>query len=295
MIRALLILLVLVPTAVRAQPSAVRADAVADRAACALSETVRVTLSLEGPAPLRVELPKMLLTADADSAWRVRPDGEARVTALPNNRERWEQRLRLDPYVEGAPLVASFATVKANGEAITFPAVRVTVEKKVSANTAVLPVTPPEDPPHPPDVERVNPLPWIAAGVVLVCLVLGVVVWKRSRKVPPVPPLEWALAELARVRPEDGAPTVERVAEVLRSFVERHFGTPATKLTTGELSAAAAQQGWPVEQADALRGLLDECDRAKFAGDLPDDDGRRGLVRRAVDWLNDIGRATGPR
>lgn len=293
MTRALLVLLALAPTAVRAQP--LRADATADRTACALSDSVRVVLSLEGPAPLRVELPKMLLTADADSAWRIRPDGDARVTPLPNSRERWEQKLRLDPYVEGAPLVASFAPVKANGEPVTFPAVRVTVEKKVGANTAVLPVTPPEDPPRPPDVERANPLPWIAAAVALVCFALAFAVWKRSQKLPPVPPLEWARAELARVRTEEGPPAVERVAEVLRAFVERHFGTPATKLTTSELSAAAAQQGWPVEQADALRGLLDECDRAKFAGDLPDDDGRRGLVRRAVDWLNDVGRAAGPR
>jgi hypothetical protein len=164
MTRALLLLLALAPTSVRAQPGAVRADASADRAACALSESVRVTVSLEGAAPLRVELPKQLLTADADSAWRVRPDGAPAVTAVPNNRERWEQRLRLDPYVEGAPLVASFAPVVVNGQSVTFPAVRVTVEKKVGANTAVLPVTPPEDPPAPPDVPRANPLPWIAGA-----------------------------------------------------------------------------------------------------------------------------------
>ena len=31
----------------------------------------------------------------------------------------------------------------------------------------------------------------------------------------------------------------ERVAAILRTFVERRFAVPATKLTTGELSAAA--------------------------------------------------------
>lgn len=279
MTRALLLLLALVPTAVRAQPSAVRADAVADRAACALSETVRVTLSLEGPAPLRVELPKMLLTADADSAWRVRPDGAPSITALPNKRERWEQRYRLDPYVEGAPLVASFAPVKANGEAITFPAVRVTVEKKVGGNTAVLPVTPPEDPPAPPDAERANPLPWIVGAVVLVCFALALVVWKRSQRVPPVPPLERALADLAR------ADSVERVGDVLRAFIERHYGVPALKRTTNELFAAPAVRDWPAGRADALRDLLDECDRAKFAGEVPDGAARADLARRAAEWL----------
>jgi hypothetical protein len=262
-----------------AQPPAVRADATADRAACTLSESVRVTLSLEGPAPLRVEVPKMLLTADADSAWRVRPDGAPTLTPLPNNRERWEQRLRLDPYVEGAPLVASFAPVKANGAPVTFPAIRVTVEKKVGANTAVLPVTPPEDPPAPPDVPRANPLPYIAAAVALVCFALAVVVWKRAQRVPPVPPLERALADLSR------ADSFERVSAVLRTFLERQHGVPASKLTTNELFAAPAVLQWPAERAAALRELLDECDRAKFTGDVPDDASRADLARRAAEWL----------
>ncbi|MCX7901236.1 MAG: hypothetical protein N2483_02890, partial [Burkholderiaceae bacterium] len=38
------------------------------------------------------------------------------------------------------------------------------------------------------------------------------------------------------------------------------------------------QQGWPVEQADALRVMLDECDRVKFAGNLPDDGGYAARV-----------------
>jgi len=277
MTRALLLVLALAPGIARAQPP--RADASADRTACALSESVRVTLSLEGPAPLRVEVPKALLTADADSAWRIRPDGAPSVTALPNNRERWEQRLRLDPYVEGAPLVASFAPVKANGESVTFPAVRVTVEKKVGANTAVLPVTPPEDPPAPPDAERANPLPWIAGAVALVCFVLAFVVWKRSQKVPVVPPLERALADLARVD------SFEHISAVLRAFLERQHGVPALKFTTNEVLAAVAPLGWPQERADGLRELLDECDRAKFAGDVPDDAARADLVRRAAEWL----------
>jgi hypothetical protein len=240
---------------------------------------VRVTLSLEGPAPLRVEVPKALLTADADSAWRIRPDGDARVTALPGNRERWEQRLRLDPYVEGAPLVASFAPVKANGLSVTFPAVRVTVEKKVGANTAVLPVTPPENPPAPPEVPRANPLPYIAAAVAVVCFALAAVVWKRARRVPPVPPRERALADLA------AAESVERVGDVLRAFVERQYGVPATKLTTNELLSAPPVRDWPPDRAAPLREVLEACDVAKFAGAPPAVTDRAALARRAAEWL----------
>ena len=55
--------LLLSPLLLRAQPPGVRADAVPDRTAVTLSQTVRVTLTLEGPAPLLVKLPEQLLTA----------------------------------------------------------------------------------------------------------------------------------------------------------------------------------------------------------------------------------------
>ena len=81
---------------------------------------------------------------------------------------------------------------------------------------------------------------------------------------------------------------VERLAAILRAFVERKFAIPATKLTTTELSAATEEQGWPVEQAESLRALLNECDRAKFAGEVPDDDGCRRLVRLAAEWVTHV-------
>lgn len=281
--------LLLSPLLLRAQPPGVRADAVPDRTAVTLSQTVRVTLTLEGPAPLLVKLPEQLLTADANVAWRIRPDppaGKAAVRAIANGREEWRQVFRLDPFDEGALLV-SFNPVAVNGQPVTWPPVAIAVTKTVgeATPTAARPVTPPEDAPQPPAPPPRAPVPvWVIVAFGSACLAALVVVWARSRKAKPVPPGEWALAALAKLE-AGGAETVERVAAILRAFVERRFAIPATQLTTAELSAAAGEQEWPVERAEPLRALLDECDRAKFAGDVPDDDGCRRLLRLAVDWV----------
>jgi hypothetical protein len=293
-------LLCLAPAGARAQPGAIRATAQADRTQIALAQSVRVALTIEGPAPLRVELPEALLTADANAAWRIRPDpptSRAEVTPAGAGRERWQQVFRLDPYAEGAPLVASFNPVTVNGQAVAWEPVAVAVTRTVGdpATTPPRPPVGPEDPPPPPPAPADEPVPaWWAAALVVSCAAVAVAARRRARKAKPAPPAEWAAAELAKLEGNGGAETVERVAAVLRAFVERRFAIPAPKLTTAELAAAAGEQGWPVEQAEPLRALLDECDRGKFARDVPDGDGCRRLVGRAVDWVNHVGRPAGP-
>jgi hypothetical protein len=287
------------PAPLHAQPPDIRATVEGAPKKLALSESMRVTLVLEGPKPLRVDLPKQLLTADANVAWRIRPEGAAKITSAGEGREQWRQVYRLDPYAEGAPLAASFSAVTVNGQSVTWPRIEVEVRKSVGE----LATTPPRAPvgveepvpcPLPPPGSSL--LQWIALGAVLL-VVLGVVTaWALSRHPKPVPPHEQAGAALAKLLAADsfGAAEVERLATILRRFVEGRFAIPAIKFTTTELLSAAREQGWPVEQADALRLVLDECDRAKFAGDVPDHDGCRRLVALAVDWINDVSRPVGP-
>ena len=295
-------LVLLGTSGVRAQPVDVSASATADRDAVTLSEPVRVALTLEGPAPLRVNLPEPLLTADANEVWRVRADGPPAVTPLPGGRARWRRVYRLDPWTPpellGQQQRITFSPVTVNDRPVAWPAVAVTVERTGGKAAPPLPeprpVTAVEDLP-PLDVvpsreSRAWVLPAVAGVLVGAALVVAVLRLRRAR---PVPPGEWARAALASVG--TGPAAVERVAAVLRTFVERRFNLPATTLTTTELLAAAGQQGWPVEEAEPLRALLDECDRVKFAGDAPDDDGLRRLVAAAVQWVDDVGRAAGPR
>ncbi len=285
--------------ALRAQPANIRAAVEGAPKQVALSGSVRVTLVLEGPKPLRVELPKQLLTADANGAWRIRPDGPAQVAAVANDREQWRQTYRLDPYAEGKPLVASFSPVTVNGQAVTWPAVAVEVTKSVG-DLATTPPRAPVGTEEPPDPTKGPERSFLALGIVgavggVLALVL-VAVLVRKRRADVVPPHERALTALEKLLAAEalGAEAVGRVATVLRRFVEQRFAIPAPKLTTTELLAAAGEQGWPVEQAEPLRAVLDECDRAKFAGDVPDDDGCRRLVSLAVDWVHDISRPAGP-
>jgi hypothetical protein len=302
-LRLVTLALLLATASLRAQPAGVVAKVEPKAAKVTLAESVRVTLSLEGPAKMRVELPKQLLTADANSAWRIRPEGSATVTALADGREEWRQVYRLDPYLlsdpPGAPLRVTFNPATVNGQEVAWPAVEVVVDRIGGASAPPtpkpIPVTGVEDVPDPiqPPTQSLSPWWFVVAGGVFVAAVL-VAAYRRARRPKRVPPHDWALGELAKLEGKAGAKVVERLAAVVRRFIERRFGVPATKLTTSELLTAASEQGWPVEQADALRVVLDECDRVKFAGDAPDDDGCRRLVRLAVEWVNDFGRPAGP-
>jgi len=116
---------------------------------------------------------------------------------------------------------------------------------------------------------------------------------RRARaKPPPLPPSEWAVRELDRLGGElegdraTGGEAAARVAAVLREFVERRYGLPAPKLTTTELLAECERASWPAEQAAPLRELLEQCDRAKFAGDVPDAAEATELVNRAREWVS---------
>ncbi len=299
----------LLPAAIRAQPAVGFSNA--EPKQVKLSQSSRLTLAIEGPAPMRgaVQLPEQLLTADANKNWRIRPDprdGAVEVKPAGPGRERWQQVYRLDPYIEkelvGRPLRVTFNPVKVNGHPVTWDPVDVTVIR-AGGKDAPLPephaVTPVEELPDrlPTPIPQT---PWLLVALALATAfalaIPFVVVWLRSRRAAPVPPGEWARTALAKLEASGGTggAIAERVAAILRKFVERRFAIPATKFTTAELSAATIEQGWPVEEAESLRALLDECDLAKFAGDAPDDDRCRRLISAAVDWVDNISRPRGP-
>jgi hypothetical protein len=160
------------------------------------------------------------------------------------------------------------------------------------ARFVVVPVVPEggEDPPlrdlHglvPPPWWATWPWLWIAAGVALAALVaFAVWRWRQRRRVAapvaaaPGAPLEAPelearrrLAALrARALPEAGR-TYEHgteLADLLRRYVERRFGSPQPGYTTGELARHLAERG-DVRPDDVatLRGLLEACDLTKFA------------------------------
>jgi len=257
-----------------------------------LSESLVATLTIEGPAPLRVELPTQLLDPITERDWKIQPRGTPTVSAIRNNREKWIQTFRLDPYVPGEAMPVIFAAVKVNGREVLpggFDVKVITTVTDTKAENAK-PVTGIEEISPPPVTDTpVSLTKWVVVGLVLVGVVtFGVVRWLRQ-KPPAVFPKDWAETAFDQlVRSEQtGEALVAGTAAILREFIKRQFGVPATTLTTSELLATPTQP-WSVEQANTLTWILERCDRAKFAGDIPDDSGCRDVCARCRQWVHDV-------
>jgi len=266
-----------------------------------LGETATLSLAVEGPRPLRVEMPtdaQKLLTTKSALMWQIKPLGTPRTSLQDGGRERWEQTFRLSPFFHGDRVSVAFNSLNVNGAPLTFEAQSIRVRKTLDEAAAdkAVPVTGIEAvataPPPPADASG---WPFLAAlAGIFAAVVVAAIVRKRRAKPPPIPPLKWATGELDRLErdvalerthPRTGT---DRLAGILREFTERRFGIPATRLTTSELRAACDAAEWPSARAESLRDLLEPCDRAKFAGETPDANTALTLILAARAWLAGI-------
>jgi hypothetical protein len=269
-----------------------------DRDAVPLSESLVLTISVEGRSPLEIE---RILEITPSPAWVVTPLPGPESTTLPKGRGRWQQGYRLSPLQNGevalplAPL--RFRTAGSEAVMVQFDEFKVKVATVVSAPTtaALKDITPLERLPEP------ARLPWglalIAAGVSAGLALVGWGAWRASRK--PVsqpaelPPGAWALQELSRIEalnlPAAGQiePFHTLLADVVRQYIDRRFGVRTTERTTGELLAALAQaNSISAEPQETLRDFFARCDLAKFAraGYVPEDcQEAMRLARRLVE------------
>ncbi len=282
----------------QAQPLTAIAVASTEQKRVSLSESVRAVVVVVAPAPLRIETPRSLLAPESDRDWKIQPVGAPAWMPLLGlaGWECWVQTYRLDPYVLGNALPVAFAPLKVNGREVMPTGFEITVYSTVNETRAeaARPITGIEPLEVPPATQSATPWGWIVAGAVIVGT--GLVMWRWRYRPRPVPPREWATAALNRLEREEsrGVVLIEGVAGVLRGFIDRRFGIPAPQLTTTELLIAAERAGWSIEETDPLRRLLEICDRAKFAGDIPGDDGCRNLLAGGRDWVNRIGADTRP-
>ncbi|MFO0848409.1 MAG: hypothetical protein U0871_07625 [Gemmataceae bacterium] len=239
-----------------------------DRTAVRLSDPVRVTLTVEGAAPLTVTLPDDVLDEPSAAVWRVRPAGEPAVTDLPGGRQRWARAFRADPVQPGDPVRLGFAPVRVQAGTdppteLTPAAMNVTVTTGVTdpSPQSARPATGIEElPPVMPDSPRMSA--WVLAAVAAGLLLgVGVFVARRRLKGRGPTPAEWAAGQLDLLATADPPPVefAHRLSEVVRRFVQRTTPVPATRLTTAELLAADPPH------ADRLRPILEACDRVRFA------------------------------
>lgn len=263
-----------------------------------LGETATLTLAVDGRAPLRIETPneaEKLLSPKSALMWQIKPLGPPRRIPQDGGRERWEQTFRLSPFYHGDSVLLAFNSITVNGEPVTFEAQHLAIRKTIDQTKAenAVPVTGIEQLPAEPAVP-VDPSGWpfiaLLGGVFIVVLVI-VLVRKSRATPPPIPPHERAERELDRVerdhaleRTEARAAT-DRLAAILREFVERCFGLLATRLTTSELRTACATAEWTADRTTPLCDLLEQCDRAKFAGTTPSAAELHSLITASRAWI----------
>lgn len=262
------------PTVVRLNTSdpanTIEARAELDSSAVRLSGEVRLTLTVEGPGPLGVTVPKPLLTRPG--VWRNREDGLPLREVLPGGRERWVQSYRLSPLIPGEPKVSlGPLTIRpAGGNDLTLtwdedhlPAVKVTTSIESPSVESLRPPTDIEQlPPDPPIDDRSTG--WLFALVPGLLLASALLILFGRRKQPPPTPRDaaWAMRELTAANV-----TADRTAVVLRQYLAYRFGIPAGFQTTPELAAALGTENrMPPEGVADWRSLLEECDAARFSG-----------------------------
>jgi hypothetical protein len=251
-------------------PNLIEARAQVDAGEIRLSGEVKLSLSVEGPGPLSVTLPKPLITKTG--TWRVRDDGLPLREVLPGGRERWAQTFHLSPLIPGQSKVAlGPLIVRAGGgndltiswDEEKLPAVKVTTSIENASPDSLRPPTDIEPlPPEPPPPPRTTN--WMFAIVPALLLLSGALLLVgRRRKAPPAPrDAAWAERELAT--PDL---TADRCAVVVRQYLGYRFGIPAGFQTTPEVAAALSEEDRiPAEAVADWRSLLEECDAARFSG-----------------------------
>ena len=256
-----------------------------DRSSIALSDDLQLTLTIEGPAPIHVTLPKSILHADAAVFWRIKGNSPPEMKELGAGRARWQQMFRLSPFEAGKriPLALADFSLQVGTEmeqSVKWKdcaSIEVTTSIASPESEALRPVTEiepaPPAPPESPDRFGIGLV--LIVVVVLFAVAIALILLRRRRSCAEgqIYNAEWALAKLQEIAPSAGVADARRrlpqLADILRRFVEYRFQLPALRRTTPELleQLHSLDANIPWEKLDQL---LNACDRAKFASDFLD-------------------------
>lgn len=143
-------------------------------------------------------------------------------------------------------------------------------------------------------------LVWFGVGLAVV-LIFGLLLffWRRQKKGENQPDShELALAELSRLRSmmnaEQALIYAEQLSELLRRYIEARFQIHSTRQTTREFFAGLSSNSQTLRSMEAyhdrLKECLEQCDMAKFAHCIPDQQGMEAMEQAVLGFI----RATGP-
>ncbi len=146
-------------------------------------------------------------------------------------------------------------------------------------------------------VEFPNFLPLIIAGIVILALLLGYLVYRYMRKLsrlraapkPRAPAWAEAIAALESLPVDEWLSKgfVKKyyyaISETLKHYLERRFMFNAAEQTSTEI--AASLKAMRVPQRDEFGGFFNRADMVKYAKHVPPEDEMRGAVQLAIDLV----------
>ena len=142
---------------------------------------------------------------------------------------------------------------------------------------------------------------WILIGLAVLVLV-GLYLYLRTRRTKDrkeLSPDEIALAELARLQalmnPEQALIYADQLAEILRRYVEARFLIRSTRQTTREFFLGLTRNSQAVaaikEHHHHLQECLEQCDMAKFAHFVPDQQGMETMEQAVRGFIEATGQS----
>ena len=273
------------------------ARAVIDREKVGLSgELVTLVLTVEGPGRVEVAPPRPLLSKSSALSWNVHETGLPTVEILDNGRQRWQQEFQLSPYDVGPKVRIELAPLRVKaGNHAEMPIswskrAEIEVEITIGPDRTLAPITGIEKLPPAPPLFTPRPKPWMLVGLVIsIVFIVGafvlILVLRNKPDAIPLTGAARALRDLTNLQSSalDRAADFNRIADIIRLYLDERFHVPAKHRTTAEL-LVVLQKDQPLfgPFLAQLKDLLEICDLAKFAGVISTSDYTDSINRAAT-------------
>ncbi len=252
-----------------------------------LSDTLRVTLSIEGGKGLQVEAPSVAESPQ----WKVVRQSKGELRKLNDDRWQWQAEIELEPAEPGKLPLPEIVVKYRNDPDKGWTIKRwedTTIDVAGPEGMDVRGELPIESLPPSPSSDWF-PLVQILAGLLLFALLGGVLWWgRRPRPTVILSPDVRALRDLEQLRSAPTETIHASVSAIVRRFVEERYGVQAPRQTSEEiLQSARASEVFPRDRLEPLTALLAECDRVKFTGATPTRESGEQAVTRGCQFIRD--------